>query len=265
MIGGFTAAEVDTSRPHPARMYNAFLGGKDNYAADQFAAAEVLRVAPEVRVTALENRAFIARAVRHLVGDAGVRQIIDIGTGIPAAGAVHEVADHAAPNVRVAYVDNDPIVHVHAQALLSKRPATSIVLADLRKPTDILEDPRVTDLIDFSRPVALLLAAILHFITDAENPGQIVATLRDTLAPGSYLVLSHATGDFRASAAVRAAAVYETATAPMVLRDRSRISEFFDGFEILDPGIVPMQLWRPEGRRPKQADAVLGYCGVGRK
>jgi len=265
VIGGFTAAEIDTSRPHPARMYNVFLGGKDNYAADQAAAAEVLRAAPEVRVTAVENRAFVARAVRYLVGEAGLRQIIDIGTGIPSAGAVHEVADQVAPGVKVAYVDNDPIVHVHAQALLSKHGTTCIVLADVRQPTAILAHPQVAELIDFSEPVAVLLAAVLHFVTDAERPGQIVATLRDALVPGSYLALSHATGDFRTESATRAAAVYDTATSPMNLRGRGQITELFDGFEILDPGIVPMPMWRPDGKQPRETDIVLGYCGVGRK
>jgi hypothetical protein len=198
MTGGFKPSDVDTSRPHTARMYDFYLNGKDNYAADRNAAREVLRVAPEIRDTALANRAFLGRAVRYLVRDAGIRQIIDIGTGIPAAGNVHEVAQQAAPDVRVAYVDNDPIVHVHADALLTGTGITSIVLADLRDPEAILGHPQIRELIDFTDPVALLLIAILHFITDEEGPAGIVATLRDALAPGSYLALSHATGDFRA-------------------------------------------------------------------
>lgn len=244
-------------------MYNFFLGGKDNYAADQAAATEVLRAAPEVRTTALENRAFVGRAVRYLVGDAGIRQIVDIGTGIPGPGAVHDVAQKIAPDVKAAYVDNDPIVNVHAQALLSKNGSTSIALADLRRPEDILGHPRIRELIDFDQPAALLLAAVLHFVTDAEEPGRIVATLRDALTPGSYLVLSHATGDFKADAAVRAAAVYDTATSPLALRGRDEITGFFAGFQILEPGVVPMPSWRPDARPSRDAGTVLGYCGVG--
>jgi hypothetical protein len=191
MEPGFALADIDTSRPHPARMYDFYLGGKDNYAVDQEAAQEILRAVPEVRDMARENRAFLQRAVRFLVGEAGIRQIIDIGTGIPAAGNVHEVAREMAPDVRVIYVDNDPIVHVHASALLTGTGSTRIVLADLREPGTILSHPKVRELIDFSQPVALLLVAILHFITDDANPGQIIATFRDALPLGSYLVLSH--------------------------------------------------------------------------
>jgi S-adenosyl methyltransferase len=162
-------------------------GGKDNYAVDQEAAREILQAVPEVRDMARENRAFLQRAVRFLVGEAGIRQITDIGTGIPAAGNVHEVAREMAPDVRVIYVDNDPIVHVHASALLTGTGSTRIVLADLREPETILGHPKVRELIDFRQPVAVLLVAILHFITDDENPERIVAAFRDALPLGSYL------------------------------------------------------------------------------
>src|SRR5450755_2136012 len=181
MEPGFAAAEIDTSRPHPARMYDAYLGGKDNYAVDRKAVRRVLRAAPEIRDTARANRAFLQRAVRFLVGEAGIRQIIDIGTGIPAVGNVHQVAEEIAPGTRVAYVDNDPIVHVHANALLTGSGTTRIVLADLREPDAILRHPKIAELIDFGQPVGLLLVAILHFITDDEHPARIVATLRDAL------------------------------------------------------------------------------------
>jgi SAM-dependent methyltransferase len=246
-------------------MYDFYLGGKDNYMVDRTAAKEVLRVAPEIRPTALENRAFLGRAVRYLVRDAGIRQIIDIGTGIPTADNTHEVAQSVAPDVRVAYVDNDPIVHVHADALLTGTGATSIVLADLHEPEAILSHPQIRELIDFGQPVGLLLVAILHFIPDEKCPNRIVTTLRDALAPGSYLVLSHATGDFRAESAVSAAAVYDTATSTLTLRRRDEIAGFFDGFEILDPGVVQLPLWRPDGKPPRDLSKILGYCGVGRK
>ncbi len=180
MQPGFQPAEIDTSKPHPARLYDYFLGGKDNYPVDQQAAREILRIVPEMRAMARANRAFLRRAVRFLVADAGIRQIIDIGTGIPTAGNVHEVAHQIAPGTRVAYVDNDPIVHVHASALLTGAPSTRIVLADLREPSAILAHPSVTELIDFSQPVALLLIAILHFITtpktqSSAEPGSTTA------------------------------------------------------------------------------------------
>jgi hypothetical protein len=265
MTGGFAPSDIDTSRPHPARMYDFYLGGKDNYMVDRNAAREVLRAAPELRATALANRAFLGRAVRFLVRDAGIRQIIDIGTGIPAAGNVHEVAQQVVPDVRVAYVDNDPIVHVHADALLTGTGATSIVLADLREPEAILSHPQIREMVDFSEPVALLLVAILHFVTDAEDPWRIVATLRDALAPGSFLALSHATGDSRAEAAGRAAAVYDKATSTITLRSHGGVSAFLEGFEILDPGVVKLPLWRPDGRPPRDLSKILAYCGVGRK
>src|SRR6266545_654986 len=219
MEQGFTAGEIDTTRPHPARMYDAYLGGKDNYAADREAVRQVLRVAPELRDTARANRAFLQRAVRFLVGEVGIRQILDIGTGIPTAGNVHEVAGQVAPGTRVVYVDNDPIVHVHANALLTGSGTTAIVLADLRDPGAILAHTKLRELIDFSQPVGLLLVAILHFIAEAEDPAGIVATLRAALPPGSYLALSHGTADFHPpGVAGEAAASYEHATAPLVLR-----------------------------------------------
>ena len=268
MEHGFAFSGIDTSKPHPARLYDFYLGGKDNYAADRAAAMQVLRVAPEVRVMARENRAFLRRAVRFLAGEAAISQILDIGTGIPAAGNVHEVAGEVAPGTRVVYVDNDPVVHVHASALLTGSSATKIVLADLREPEVILAHPKVRELIDFSRPVALLLVAILHFITDGEDPAGIVAAFRGALAPGSFLALSHGTADFHTPDTVgRAAAVYERATAPLVLRSHAQISGFFDGFSLVDPGLVQVPLWRPDGRppRPKDLAKVAIYGGVGRR
>jgi hypothetical protein len=267
MERGFAASKIDTSRAHPARMYDAYLGGKDNYAADREAVREVLRAAPEVRDTARANRAFLRRAVRFLACEAGIRQFLDIGTGIPSAGNVHEVAAEAAPGTRVVYVDNDPIVHTHANALLTGAGTTRIVLADLREPGAILGHPKVGELIDFSEPVGLLLVAILHFLTDEENPAGIVGLLRDALPAGSFLVLSHGTADFRAEAARQAAAVYDQATSAMTLRSHAQIAAFFDGWDLIEPGLVQMPLWRPDGKppRPKDLSKIWGYGGVGRR
>jgi hypothetical protein len=268
MEPGFAAAQIDTSKPHPARMYNAYLGGKDNYPVDREAVRHILGDFPEARAIALANRAFLRRAVRFLATEAGIRQFLDIGTGIPSAGNVHEVAGQAAPDTRVAYVDNDPIVHVHASALLTGSGTTSIVLADLRDPGAIVGHPRVRDLIDFTQPVAVLLIAILHFITDQEGPAAIVATLRDALPDGSFLAISHATADFHPPGAVGpAVAVYRNATAPFVPRALDQVAGFFDGFDLAEPGLVQAPLWRPEDRRPRLKDlAKIGiYAGVGRK
>lgn len=268
MEPGFAASEIDTSRPHPARMYDAYLGGKDNYPADREAVRQVLRAFPEVRAMARANRAFMQRAVRFLAGEAGIRQFIDIGTGIPSAGNVHEIAGQVAPDTRVVYVDNDPIVHVHAHALLTGSGTTAIVLADMRAPEGILSHPNVRELIDFSEPVALLLIAIAHFLTDEEDPSRIIAVLRDALPAGSYLALSHGTADFHPpGTAGQAAAGYGKAAAPLVLRAHARVSAFFDGFELAEPGLVQAPLWRPDGRPPRPKDlAKIGiYAGAGRK
>jgi hypothetical protein len=264
---GFAPSEIDTSRPHPARMYDYYLGGKDNYVVDREAAAVVLRALPEARDIARENRLFLQRVVRYLVGEAGIRQIIDVGTGIPTAGNVHEVAQQVDPGVRVAYVDNDPIVHVHANALLTGQGNTSIVLADLRDPGGILSHPKVRELIDFDEPTALLLVAIIHFIADEEGPGRIIATFRESLAPGSYLALSHSTADFHDQAIADAAtAVYAKATAPLVLRGHAQVTALFDGWDLIEPGVVQVPLWRPDGKPPRPRDlAKIGiYGGVGR-
>ena len=268
MEPGFAASEIDTSKPHPARMYNAYLGGRDNYPVDRQAVRQILRDFPEVRAISQSNRAFLQRAVRFLAAEAGIRQFLDIGTGIPSAGNVHEVAGQAAPDARVAYVDNDPIVHVHASALLTGTGTTTIVLADLRDPQAILAHPQLRALIDFTQPVALLLVAILHFITDGDNPAGIVAALRDALAPGSYMALSHGTQDFHApGGADLAADAYQNATAPLVLRSHEQVSAFFDGVDLVEPGLVQAPPWRPDGRRPRPRDlAKIGiYAGVGRK
>jgi SAM-dependent methyltransferase len=212
------------------------------------------------------SRAFLARAVRYLAAEAGIRQFLDIGAGIPAAGNVHEIAQLVAPDARVVYVDNDPIVQVHASALLADDDNTNIVFADLREPEAILAHPDVQALIDFAEPAALLLVAVMHFLTDKEDPAGIIRVLAEALAPGSYLVLTHGTADFHLAGAVsQATAAYDRATAPLVLRGYAQISTFLDGFDLVEPGLVQVPLWRPEARLPPNLDKIAFYGGAGRK
>ncbi|GAB2833302.1 SAM-dependent methyltransferase [Actinocorallia aurea] len=260
--------DIDITRPHPARMYDYYLGGKDNFSADRAAADAALAAAPDMAVTARANRAFLGRAVRHVTAEAGIRQILDIGTGIPTAGNTHQVAHEVDPSIRVVYVDNDPMVLVHANALMAdgSRGTTSVVQADLRDPAAILALPQVRDAIDFDEPVALLLVAILHFIKDAEQPGEIVATLRDALPKGSHLVLSHCTLDFsdpETGDALRE--IYSKATAPLVPRTHAEILAYFDGFDLVSPGLVHLPSWRPAiPPTANHLSRVHFYAGVGR-
>ncbi|MCG7206105.1 SAM-dependent methyltransferase [Streptomyces arenae] len=256
---GTGSVEIDTSKPHPARIYDYLLGGKDNYEVDRQAADRLAAVAPEVFIGVRANRAFLQRAVRHVV-DSGVRQILDVGTGLPTSPNIHEVAQGLAPDVRVAYVDNDPIVKAHGDALLSRSGSTSIVLADLRDPQSVVGHPGVRRVIDFGRPVALFLVAILHFVRDDEEPERIVATLRDALPAGSFLVLSHATADFADRS--DAQAVYNNATATMNLRSRDRIERFFEGFDLVEPGLAQVPFWRPDTTPPPGSEQIGFYGAV---
>ncbi|MFC8538515.1 SAM-dependent methyltransferase [Streptomyces sp. NPDC057249] len=259
---GLPAPVIDTGRPHSARIYDYLLGGKDNYRVDQQAGDELVAAAAHERAAARANRAFLERAVRHVVG-AGLRQVLDIGTGLPHSPNVHEVALEAAPDVRVAYVDNDPIVVAHADALLRSSDRVGVALADLRDPLAVVDHPHVRDVIDFGRPLALLLTSVLHFLTDAQRPGQVVATLRDALPAGSCLVLSHATDDFADCSAARA--VYETATTPLTPRSHAEIEKFLDGFELLAPGLVPVPSWRPDAPCAARPATIGVYGAVARK
>lgn len=257
---------IDVNTPSVARLYDYYLGGKDNFAADRAAAEEILSVAPELRMAARENRAFLGRAVR-LMAETGIEQFLDIGTGLPTRGNVHEVAHRIAPDARVAYVDNDPIVLVHARALLrGSRDEVMVTSGDLRQPEEILKSPEIHDHLDFSKPIAVLLVAVMHFITESDDPRRIIATLRDAVPSGSYLVLSHGTRDSRAAAVDRGIKVYERADSPLVLRSRQEILDLFDGFELVDPGLVWLPGWRPEGYpRYDDPSRALIMGGVGRK
>ncbi|WP_281467416.1 SAM-dependent methyltransferase [Yinghuangia seranimata] len=237
---------IDTSTAHPARMYDYFLGGKNNFAADREAAERILAAAPEAHAVVRANRDFLGRAVRFAAAERGIRQFLDIGTGIPTDGNVHEVAQSVLPEARVAYVDNDPIVLAHARALIAGDPRgrTTFVQADAREPEKILASPEVRDIIDFDQPVAVVLAMVLHFVRDREDPAGIVARLRAAMAPGSVLILSHVT--FKTAALKRLAEeVYERASAPVVPRTREEIAALVDGFTPVEPGLVKVTQWRP--------------------
>jgi hypothetical protein len=255
----------DTSVAHPARRYDYWLGGKDNFAADRASGDAIVEVFPTIRVTAVENRRFLGRAVAFLAGEAGIDQFLDIGTGIPAADNTHEVAQRINPAARVVYVDNDPIVLAHARALLTSHPqgVTAYIDANLRDPASILADPALTAALDLSRPVALMLVAVMHFIPDQNQPYELVRRLTDALPAGSYLVLSHATSDFAPSDTVDQG---RAILGPQFqFRTRAEITRFFDGHELTPPGLVPVPDWRPVDGTPR-ADAadVSMWAGVAR-
>ena len=255
---------ANVSVPNAARMYDHYLGGTNNFPVDREAAEHVLRIAPWIRTTALENRAFLGRAVRYLAGEAGLRQFIDIGTGLPTQGNVHEVAHASDPEARVVYADNDPIVLGQARALLTRTDNATIIRADLRQPDGIITQPDLTALIDWEQPVALLLLAVLHFVADDEDPVGIVARFRGAMAPGSFIVISHNHHEGDEHIVRQVTDIYRDASSPACYRSRDEIAAFFTGFEMADPGLVSLPDWRPEPR-PFPAGEVWGLCGVGRK
>jgi S-adenosyl methyltransferase len=233
---------IDTTVPTTARMYDFWLGGHDNFAVDRRAALEVSEVAPEAPLMARENRKFLRRAVRYLGAEAGISQFLDIGTGLPTAGNVHQVAQAINRDSRVVCVDNDPMVVAHSRALKTGG-NTVVIEADLREPRMILDHPDTRKLIDFKRPLAVLMVAVLHFISDEDQPHAIVSTIRDALPPGSYLVLTHVTGDIRPEVAARSETEYKKVTHGATLRTRQEILGFFTGLEIVEPGLVQVP-WR---------------------
>jgi SAM-dependent methyltransferase len=255
--------EVDTGRANVARVYDYWLGGSHNFLTDQDLARAIAAVEPNTRAMARANRAFLGRAVRFLAG-AGIRQFLDIGSGIPTEGNVHEVAQHAAPGAHVVYADIDPVAVAHSKAILAGDDSTTVIEADLREPEKILTHQAVGQLIDFSQPTGLLLVSVLHFIADADDPWQIVATLRDALAPGSYLVLCHGTDEGKPAAHAAAKVYNRGVTAGLHIRSRAEIQRLFDGFDLVDPGLVPIPQWRPDS--PTDPSKFWGgLVGVGQK
>jgi hypothetical protein len=269
---GEPQVDLQLDRPHPARVYDYLLGGKDNFAADRAAAQAGLEANPNSRIPPRENRAFLHRVVRYLARDAGISQFLDIGTGIPTSPNVHEIAQDADPQARVVYVDNDPIVLAHARALLTSGPVgkTAYVDADVRNVGRILRSADLRQTLDMNQPVGLLLIAVMHFIADEDDPWDLAARLLAELPAGSYLALSHLTGDFDPAAWEGVAAVYRRSGVTMQVRPLAAVERFFTGLDLLDPGVVSLPRWRPDpndlGQPGRPTDtAVSVYGGLAAK
>jgi SAM-dependent methyltransferase len=259
--------EINTNVPQSARVYDYWLGGKDHFPADRALGDAIAGALPTIRTQVRAQRAFLGRAVRYLTRDAGIRQYLDIGTGIPSAGNVHDVAQEVAPESRVLYVDNDPIVLAHARALMAgtAEGPVAFIQADLREPEAILSDPAVAGTLDLAQPVGLVLIGVMHHLRDDDDPRRIVATLVDALAPGSYLVLSQSTPDFDPDAMRALAAASEQGGIPNVPRSLADTEPFFAGLELVEPGLVPMATWRPDPGAEQDPRSVYAYGGVARK
>jgi hypothetical protein len=258
-------SSLETRVAHIARVYDYWLGGKDNFAADRAAGDRAILAFPGIVASARANRAFLARAVQYLAGDAGLRQFLDIGTGLPSMSNTHEVAQAVAPQSRIVYVDNDPIVLTHARALLAGRPegSTDYVDADLRDPRQILAD--AARFLDYRQPVAVMLMAILQHLDDVDEPHQIVAALMDAMPPGSHLTISHPAGDIEPEQMAAMAAELNRLTAErVVLRDRAQVTRFFVGLNLVEPGVVPASNWRSRTEVGAARPAAV-WVGVARK
>lgn len=254
---------VDVTVPNVARAYDYFLGGYHNFAVDREFVARVEAVMPGFGLAAHANRAFLGRCVRWLA-KAGVHQFLDIGSGIPTLGNVHEVAQEVAPDSRVVYVDLDPVAVAHGQAILSDNPRALSIEADLRRPAEILYHPQVLDLLDFSQPVAVLLMAVLHFVVDDDGPAGIVGQIRDCLAPGSYIAISHVTDADHKQEIEKIRQLYDHTPTPGQPRTQKQIEELLAGLEIVEPGVVEVADWHPDpGADAPRSELILG--AVGRK
>lgn len=261
--------DVDIETPSAARMYDYFLGGSHNFAADRALAEEYIKVLPDMPQIARAQRRVVHRMIRHLLA-AGVTQFLDLGSGIPTAGNVHEIAQVANPRARVVYVDSDAVAVAHSRSILADVPQAAVLRADLRDPASVLTDPVLTGLLDFTEPVAVLMIAVLHFVGDQEDPAGVVAAYRDATAPGSYLAITHATSDYNPELARRAEAVYTRASHQIRYRSREQILDLLAGYELVEPGLVDLIHWRPEpdtGPDPLDGDVrrYSGYAALGRR
>ncbi|MGH3390606.1 MAG: SAM-dependent methyltransferase [Actinomadura sp.] len=260
-----SAAGIDVTVPNVARIYDYALGGKDNFAVDREMAETLPQGALDFRAVAWANRRFLGRAVTFLA-NAGIRQFLDLGSGLPSQNNVHEVAQRACPDTRVVYVDNDPVVLNHAEALLATDESTIVICEDIREPERILAHPDVQQMIDFSQPIAVMFVAVLPFITDEQDPWSIVSAMTQPLVTGSYLALTHLTLDDRpADLVADVQEKYKNASAPVAYRDRAAITRFFDGFELVDPGVAHPTEWRSDEVERARPGGEWLLAGVGRK
>ncbi|MFF4652969.1 SAM-dependent methyltransferase [Streptomyces sp. NPDC001380] len=264
---GVEPVDLRTDLPHSARMYDYWLGGRTNFAPDRALGEMFEKQIPGIRAMARENRRFLGRAVRHLAAEGGIRQFLDIGTGIPTEGNTHEVAQAVAPDSRVVYVDNDPIVLAHARALMTGggEGGTAYIHADLREPGRILADPALAGTLDLDRPVGLTLVAVLMLLEDAEDPWGLVRELMDALAPGSYVAVTHPGADFDPEAMAGVAAMAAQGGMTLVPRTRDEVARFLGDWEPVEPGVVPVMGWRPDGEPPADPAAAYYWAGVARK
>jgi hypothetical protein len=258
--------DIDLDRPSASRVYDYFVGGMHNFEIDRQLARQIEAFTPNVAETMRANRDLLRRCVRFLV-DAGISQFLDIGSGIPTVGNVHEVAQGREPSARVVYVDIDPVAVAHSRAILDGDPHTAVVQADIARPADILADPQVTQLLDFDQPIAVLLLGVLHFVGDDADPAACVAGLREAVAPGSFLAITHATSDGQPAEVLEAQKLSGRTSTEIVLRSKDEIAGYFDGWSLVEPGLVQLPLWRPDslddiGEHPERSGA---YGGVARK
>jgi len=260
--------DIDLERPSVARVYDYWLGGAHNFAADREVAKKALDVMPELRDIVLNHRAFLRRAVRNLL-DLGIRQFLDLGSGIPTAGNVHEIAQSVDPSCKIVYVDIDPVAVAHSRSLLADNDRAAVVQTDVRDPKVVLNDPQTRDMFDFDEPVAVLMIALLHFVPEEDDPKAILAEYRDALAPGSYLALSHAAYEEgeETESGRQVRSLYNSSVAPMTYRNREEVAALFDGFELIEPGVVRLPLWRPESPDDldDQSRRLPALAAVGRK
>ncbi len=269
--GGSPASEtspqgVNVNVPHSARIYDYWLGGKDNFAVDRAVGEAMIQAIPGMRFMARENRKFVHRATRDLVAKEGLRQFLDIGTGIPTRPNLHETPQEVAPETRVVYVDNDPIVMVHARALMmsSSQGLSEYISADLRDPRSLLSEPVLRDTLDLSQPVGLTLIAILMLLADEDDPWDMVAALREAMPSGSVLAITHPTADFAPDQVGKAVAAATGAGMTLVPRTRDEVERFFGDWEMLEPGLVPVSAWRPD-EPVENPRAAYYWAGVARK
>jgi hypothetical protein len=257
---------IDLERPSAARVYDFYLGGFHNFAADREMGRQAISMWPELPEIMRANRGFLRRSVEFLVGE-GVRQFLDLGSGIPTVGNVHEVAQRLAPDTSVVYVDNDPVAVEHSQAILAGDERTAVVHADMRDPDAVLGDPAVQGMLDPGRPTAVLMVAVLHFVPDEDDPAGLVARFRDAVPSGSYLALSHAAEGEHADRAAEHRGLYRRTATPMTMRTRDQVMALFDGWDLVEPGVVYLPQWRPEPGGPAmdRPERMTGLAGVGRK